>query len=72
MSKKDSADSAITKRYHVRKDQQHCEDDETFRHNETEAHRTWNVASQAGGETNARHPISSLLFAKIIFSKQQC
>ena len=71
MSKKDSADSAITKWVPRTKDEQRCEDDETFRHNETEAHRTWNVASQAGGETNARHPISSLLFAKIIFSKQQ-
>lgn len=32
--------------------------------------RIWKVTSQAGGETKAKHPNSSLLSAKIIFSKK--
>lgn len=32
--------------------------------------RPWKVTSQAGGETKPKHPISSLLSAKTIFSKK--
>lgn len=33
--------------------------------------RPWKVTSQAGGETKPKHPISSLLSAKTIFSKKK-
>lgn len=71
MNKEDSADSAITKwdtKYGrmnsaVRK----MRFSYTMR---LRPRRTWKVASQTGGETKARHPISNLLSAKIIFSKR--
>ena len=56
--------------YQVQNGEQLYEEDEHSGHNETESHKNMESASQAGGETKAKHPNSSLLSAKIIFSKK--